>query len=131
MANSSTRAHSKSSESGKELTLHHQETDSPILPVAQLEQLHNFRPDLVDFVVNETRNEAEHRRGLERFGYKLTFAERVLGQICAVIVSAIGMGGAIYLGIMGHDWLAGVIATAMISGLAVAFIASKKSKTPS
>lgn len=75
MANRAIKAHSKSS-AGNEVTLHQQETDAPILPIAQLERLHSFRPDLVDFVVDETRNEAQHRRSLERFGYQLTFAER-------------------------------------------------------
>ena len=29
-------------------------SDSPLLPVEQLEKLHQFRPDLVDFVIEET-----------------------------------------------------------------------------
>lgn len=130
MANRAIKAHSKSS-AGNEVTLHQQETDAPILPVAQLERLHSFRPDLVDFVVDETRNEAQHRRSLERFGYQLTFAERVIGQIFAVVVSGIGMAGSIYLGIHGQPVLGGTIATVMISGLAGAFIVSKRSKSSS
>ena len=31
-----------------ELTVHDHETDAPVLPVVQLEQLHQFRPDRVD-----------------------------------------------------------------------------------
>lgn len=128
MANKAVRAHAKSSSGGSEVVVHQQETDSPILPVAQLEQLHSFRPDLVDFVVEETRNEAAHRRKLESRGYWLMFTERVFGQVCAVIVALTGMGGAIYLGMNGEPVLGGAIATAMISGLAAAFIASKKAQ---
>ncbi|VCX78003.1 hypothetical protein BANRA_04048 [Acinetobacter baumannii] len=36
---------------GEEVQLHHQESDAPIVYTAELEKLHNFRPDLVDWVV--------------------------------------------------------------------------------
>lgn len=128
MANKAFKAHAKSSEAGSEVVVHQQETDSPVLPVAQLEHLHTFRPDLVDFVVEETRNEAKHRRALESRGYWLMFTERIFGQVCAVVVAIIGMGGAIYLGMNGQPLLGGTIATAMISGLAAAFIVSKRAQ---
>jgi len=57
MANRSLSAQAKNSR-GDELTLHAQDTDAPILPVASLEHLHEFRPDLVDFVITQTATEA-------------------------------------------------------------------------
>lgn len=50
------------SANGSELAVSSHDSDSPILPVAQLEKLHSFRPDLVDFVVEQTKIEAEDRR---------------------------------------------------------------------
>lgn len=47
---------------GVDLTFQHNETDSPILPVAHLERLQQFRPDAVDLVLEQTRIEADHRR---------------------------------------------------------------------
>lgn len=35
---------------GEELAISTHDTDSPILPVAQIEKLNAFRPDLVDFI---------------------------------------------------------------------------------
>ncbi len=40
---------------GDELTLQAHESDALTLPVEQLERLHNFRPDLVDFVITQSR----------------------------------------------------------------------------
>jgi hypothetical protein len=45
-----------------DLTVQHHETDSPLLPVAQLELLHQFKPDAVDFVISQTKIEADYRR---------------------------------------------------------------------
>jgi hypothetical protein len=110
---------------GDQLVLHHQETDSPILPVAQLEQLHQFRPDLVDFVVKQTVDEANHRRRIESRTNYFIFIERILGQVCAVVVAGAGVGGGIYLGLNGQPALGGTIATAMIVTLGVAFLGKK------
>ena len=93
MGNRTAKVQAKSS-NGNELQIHQQETDSPILPVAQLERLQQLRPDLVDFVVAQTQAEAEHRRALEARGYWFTFLERMTGQICAVVVALSGMGEA-------------------------------------
>lgn len=61
MANRSIKAEAKS-KTGHQLTVHSQDSDALILPVPQLQALHDFRPDLVDLVVQETRLEAAHRR---------------------------------------------------------------------
>ncbi|WP_311335945.1 hypothetical protein [Cardiobacterium hominis] len=37
-----------------------------MLDVNALERLHQFRPDIVDFVIEQTRAEAENRRKLEK-----------------------------------------------------------------
>lgn len=50
---------------GEHLTVQAHDNDALILPVAQLEELHAFRPDLVDVVVSETQKEAAHRRAQE------------------------------------------------------------------
>jgi hypothetical protein len=54
-----TRLHHKD---GHQLSIQQHETDSPIIPVAQLEQLQKFKPEAVDWVISQTQIEAEHRR---------------------------------------------------------------------
>lgn len=128
MANKQLRAQA-TSKNGDQLTLHSQETDSPVLPVAQLQALHEFRPDLVDFVIQQTALEAEHRRLQDNRINGYIFAEHVLGQIGAITVAILGIGGGIYAGLHGQPALGGIIATVTIGTLAVAFI--RKEKRPS
>lgn len=123
MGNKSVQA-SRTNHRGDKITVQAHETDSPILPAAQLERLHHFRPDLVDFVVEETRREAEFRREQTKRLHRYVFIERMFGQLLALIVTTIGIGGGLYAGFNGQPWLGGVIATASISTLAVAYIRS-------
>lgn len=113
------------SNNGSELALSAHESDSPILPITQLEQLHQFRPDLVDFVVEQTRREADHRRSRELTVNRYVFIERLSGMACAVLVCIIGVVGGGYVGLQGQPWLGGTIATAALGTLAVAFLRRK------
>jgi hypothetical protein len=114
---------------GDQLTLQSQETDSPILPVAQLQQLHEFRPDLVDFVIEQTTQEAKYRRSHESRVNWFIFIERIFGQLAAILVALAGIGGGIYAGLQGQPWLGGVIASVTIGTLAVAFLRRNQVKT--
>ena len=114
---------------GDQLTVQSQETDSPILPVAQLEQLHSFRPDLVDFVISQTKEEAEFRRKRDMRVNLFIFLERMLGQILALTVAVLGIGGGIYAGLHGQAVLGGTIATVAVGTLAVAFLHRNRSQS--
>lgn len=116
---------------GDKLTVQTQETDSPILPVAQLEQLHAFRPDLVDFVIEQTKLEANHRRSRDNRVNIFIFVERMFGQLAAIVVAALGIGGGIYTGLHGQPILGGTIATVTIGTLAVAFLHRNHAKQAS
>ncbi|HUN01136.1 MAG TPA: hypothetical protein PLI96_11735 [Halothiobacillus sp.] len=50
------------------------------------------------------------------------FIERIAGMLSALIIGMLGIAGGIYVGLHGHDWLGGVIATTTIATLAVAFL---------
>lgn len=127
MANRSLKAEAKN-KNGDQITLHSQDTDALILPVPQLEALHQFRPDLVDLVVRETQLEAAHRRKQEVRVNVFIFVERLIGQIAAVLLALMGISGGIYAGIKGQPWLGGVIVSATIGTLAVTFIRRNSSK---
>lgn len=121
MGNKAVRAQA-TNKNGDQLTVHSQETDSPVLPVAQLEQLHAFRPDLVDFVIEQTTREAEHRRKQDSRINLFVFIERVFGQLGAILLAVLGVGGGVYAGVNGQPWLGGTIASVTIGTLAVAFV---------
>jgi len=121
MANRTLQAQARNSH-GEELTVHAQDTDAPVLPVVHLEHLHNFRPDLVDFVIQQTEAEAQHRRRRERKRDLFVFIERIIGQLSAVVLAMLGIGGGIYAGVLGMQSVAIAIVSATIGTLAVAFV---------
>ncbi|MDP0373567.1 hypothetical protein Q7Y31_11125, partial [Glaesserella parasuis] len=54
-----------------------------------------------------------------------TFIERIIGLVFSLIIALVGILGAIYLGLEGHDWLAGTLGTVTIGTLAVAYLKNK------
>ena len=124
MANRSTTA--KVNRRGSEFTIQQHETDSPILPVAQLEQLQKFKPDAVDWVMQQTLAESEFRRKESHRINTLVFAERLIGQIFSLIIGVTGIGTGGYIAIQGQPWAGTTIAGAAITGLAVVFLTGRK-----
>ena len=107
---------------GDELTFQSHDSDSPILPVGQLLQLQNFRPDLVDFVVAQTEAEALHRRANDKRIGIFIFIERVLGQVVGLLLAALGIGGGIYAGVNEMEGLSIAIVSFTIGSLGVAAV---------
>lgn len=121
MASKNTQLKAKNTQ-GEELQVSHSQSDSPILDVHGLERLQQFRPDIVDFVIEQTRQEAESRRKKEEKILWFTFIERVFGILLGFAVCAFGVYGSISAANQGHNTLAITIATISIGTLAVAFI---------
>ena len=127
MSNKSTQARVKHRD-GHQLSIQQHETDSPIIPVAQLEQLHKFKPEAVDWVINQTQIEAEHRRAQDKRINTYIFFERTLGQIFAFLIGIAGVGGGSYVAVNGQPTAGGAIATAALTGLAVVFLTGRRKK---
>lgn len=105
-----------------ELSVQHNETDSPVIPVAAMERLHGFKPEAVDWVIQQTQAEAEFRRNETKTINKFVFIEHLLGQIFALLIGLAGVVGGCYTAIQGQPWAGGLIATASLTGLAVVFL---------
>lgn len=110
---------------GEELQVHHQESDAPIVYTNELEKLHSFRPDLVDWVVTMTTKEAEERRKQTSRTNKFIFVERILGQIFAGVIGICGIVGGGYVALNGAPAAGATIASITIGTLAVSFIFKK------
>lgn len=108
-----------------ELSFEHHETDSPIIPVVQLERLHKFRPDAVDWVINQTQIEAEHRRKEQKRINLFVFIERIIGQVFAAIIGLSGIGSGAYIALQGQPVAGTTIASLSLSGLAVVFLTGR------
>ncbi len=127
MANRHTNARVTHRKDGNsELTVSEHETDSPVIPVAQLERLQVFKPDAVDWVIQQTQIEAEHRRKETIRINRFVFIENLLGQIFSLIIGLAGIGGGSWVAVSGQPVAGGTIATAAITGLAVVFLTGRK-----
>lgn len=131
MANKHTSAKVNSNKEGHQLSIQQQETDCPILPVPQLEQLQKFKPEAVDWVIKQTQIEAEHRRSETIKINYYTFIERIVGQLCAFLIGIAGVVGGSYVAISGQPEAGGVIATAALTGLAVVFLTGRAKRNGS
>ncbi len=112
----------KSRDGDREISATNTVTDAPIVPIEQLERMHAFRPDLVDWYIQETSFEAQKRReGRDRVNLYV-FIERVLGLIFGLLVAVLGIGGGIYLGLHGRDVAASIIGGGSLATIVSAFI---------
>ena len=98
------------------------QSDSPILPVAQIERLAQFAPERVAWVFNQTQIEAEQRRRQDWLSACFVFAERMLGLIAATALCGAALYIAYLVATAGHDWPAVVIGSTCPIGLAGAFL---------
>lgn len=53
----------------------------------------------------------QHRIDSEKRIIKADIRESIFGQVFAVLLVVLFLAAAVYLGINGHDWLAGIVAT--------------------
>jgi uncharacterized membrane protein len=115
-----------------EISVAEHESDSPILPAAQLERLHNFRPDLVDWTIKQTELESSWRRSETHRVNTFIFIERLLGQIGGMIIGFGAIAGGIYASTHGSEAVGVAIATVGLGTLAVVFLTGRsKGKTKS
>jgi hypothetical protein len=126
MANKSTTA--KMSHRDGEFTVQQHETDSPIISVANLERLHEFKPEAVDWVINQTQIEAEFRRAETKRLNTLVFTERLIGQIFSLIIGMSGISAGAYVALQGQPWAGATIASFAITGLGVVFLTGRSKK---
>lgn len=113
-------------QNGNSLQLTQHETDSPVLPVAQLEQLHAFRPDLVDWVKDQTEQEAVHRRKRVTRVDTFILIERLSGLIAGSLISCFGLLTAAYLALHDQAVVAGVLGGGTLVGLVTVLVQGKK-----
>lgn len=113
---------------GQELTVHDHETDTPVLPIAQIEQLHQFRPDRVDWVFEQTEREADARRKETQRVNTLIFIERFAGILFAFLLGCTGLIGSIWLAAQGKEIAASSIGGVTLVSLVSAFIYASRRK---
>ena len=102
------------------------EVDAPVLPVDHMERLHSFRPDINDWIIEQTTKEAEFRREKENCVNRYIYVEHLLGQIFGFCIGIGGIIGGAVVAMTSSPSAGGTIASVAIGTLAVAFLRSKK-----
>lgn len=124
MANKQTRVDANHGD--EHLAITHHETDSPLIPVAQIERLHAFAPERVQWVFDQTEKEAQSRRDRVTRVDTQIFIERMVGQIAAVLICCAALFAAYLLGMNGKEIAAAAIGTTAVVGLASAFLVNRR-----
>lgn len=101
-------------------------TDSPILPIEQIERLREIAPHRVDWVFDQTQIESDSRRTETKRINTMVFVERMAGLFFALLVSILGIGAAVYLALQGKEITASIIGGGTLVGLVTAFVAGRK-----
>lgn len=102
--------------------------DSPILPVDQLDALRKIKPGAVDWIIEQTQIEAEHRRAEQVRVNNLIFVEHLFAQAAALIVAVAGIGAGVWLVKQGQTWPGVAISGAVMLALMVVQLSAKKSR---
>ena len=104
-------------------------TDSPILPIEQIERLQEIAPHRVEWVFDQTQIESHSRRTETKRINTMLFVERMAGLVFALLVSLLGIGAAVYLALEGKEITASIIGGGTLVGLVTAFVAGRKQES--
>ena len=118
------------------LSLEQRQTFSgPIPPPETLAAYEKNYPGLAERIVKMAESEGEHRKHLETTHQNAQIAhlnksdmQIFLGQAFAFLISIVGLGSAVYLGINGHAAAAVVVGASPLSTLAAVFLNKKDEK---
>jgi hypothetical protein len=125
MANRHTRLSAK----GNELAVSSTTTDAPILPIEQIEKLHQIAPQRVDWVFEQTEAESRHRREEIRRVNTFVFVERLLSLLFALGLAVGGLLCAVYLAISGRELTASIIGGGTLVGLVASFLTKNRGRS--
>lgn len=121
------QAHSRD---GDRFQVTSQDTDSPILPVAQLKALHEFRPDLIDWVVKRTEEEASNRRSRQTRVDQYVFIERIGGLVGGFAIALVGLLISAYLAMHGQPEVAAVVGGGTLVSIVSIIVTGRKKSVP-
>ncbi|WP_158653892.1 hypothetical protein [Helicobacter cetorum] len=105
------------------LKLSHTQIDAPLLDIHGIKVLHELgRENDIKFIIEETQNEAQHRRRIENKTANFVFIEKLIAFLIVVFIVMVGVGASIYCAIKGFKELSLTIAGICLGSLAIAVL---------
>lgn len=84
-------------------------------------------PNAPERILLMAEKQQQHRIDSEERIIKADIRESIFGQVFAVLLVVLFLAAAVYLGINGHDWLAGIVATLSATISAIFYLKSTPS----
>ena len=104
-----------------------QESFSGPLPHPQYyEGYEKVLPGSANRILTMTESQVQHRISIEKNIVRRSLNQKVLGMIFGGILTILILCAVVYLGLNGHDFLAGTIGTTTIIGVIVVFVLGVK-----
>ena len=100
----------------------------PIPHPELLQKYENIQGGFADRIIKLAEKQLDHRIDSERQVVDGSVSDSKRGQIFAFIVAVLFLVAAVYLGINGHDWLAGILGGGTLVSLVTVFVTGKKNK---
>ena len=89
-------------------------------------QYEKVLPGAADRILSMAEKQLLHRTGLEKEIVAKNFRQSSIGQFIGGILALICLGVSFWLGMNGHDWLAGIIATTTVIGIITVFVLNQR-----
>lgn len=100
----------------------------PLPPPEMMEGYEAILPGAAERIMKMAENQSAHRMNMESVSMHNQIKLKKSGQILGFIMALIIIGLSVWLGIEGHDVLAGVIGSTTVIALAIVFVLGKVPK---
>ena len=124
------RFHDTGFRGGDSVAVQDHETDSPILPIDQIERLRKLNPAYSKAFIDQAEKQADFLRKEKERESRRDSINKLVGRVSALLVglSGLALGGFIVYTKPGTFYAGTIIATASATGLAIAFIRGRKQR---
>ncbi len=100
--------------------------NGPLPAPEDFQQYEQVLSGAADRILKMAEKQITHRTDLEKTIVNKNFRQGFVGQIFGATLALICILASLFLGMNGHDWLAGTIATTTVIGIITVFVLNQK-----
>lgn len=103
--------------------------NGPLPAPEDFQQYEQVLPGAADRILKMAEKQVAHRTDLEKIIVNKNFRQGFVGQIFGAVLALICISVSLFLGMNGHDLLAGMIATTTVIGIITVFVLNQKANS--